>query len=158
MVCLCWRANSTNTIDIHVKQRKMKQRELKFRAWDKIRKEFLSNGNLFITINTGNKPEKSELYLDVTMPPDYTDRFILMQYTGLKDKGGEGKEMYHKDLIINKSRNGAKPHLIEWSDKFGMWVGAYKGFEYSIAQELHEIEVIGNIYENPKLKESLLNS
>ena len=75
----------------------------------------------------------------------------IMQYIGRKDKDGKGKEIYHKDLIINKSRNGGKPHLVEWSDKSGAWVGVYKGLEYLIAEELHEIEVVGNFIENPEL-------
>ena len=72
-----------------------------------------------------------------------------MQYIGLKDKYGKGKEIYHKDLIINKCRNGGKPHLVEWSDNFSGWVGVYGSLEYLIAQEFHEIEVVGNKYENP---------
>ena len=70
------------------------------------------------------------------------------QFTGLKDKNGKGKLIYHKDLIVNQSRNDGSPHIVEWSDKFGGWVGLYRGLEYLIEQELNEIELVGNIFEN----------
>jgi len=73
------------------------------------------------------------------------------QFTGLKDKDGEGKEIYHKDLIVNLSRNGGLPHIVEWGEKFGGWIGLYHGLAYLIAQELYEIEVVGNIFENKDL-------
>ncbi|KKK83680.1 hypothetical protein LCGC14_2790960 [marine sediment metagenome] len=76
-----------------------------------------------------------------------------MQYTGLKDKSGEGEELYHKDLIVNSSRNGGKPHIVEWSEWYAGWVGVYGGLEYLISTELHEIKKVGNIYENPELHE-----
>jgi len=83
---------------------------------------------------------------------DY-DKCILMQYTCLKDKSGEGEELYHKDLIVNSSRNGGKPHIVEWSEWYAGWVGVYGGLEYLISTELHEIKKVGNIYENPELHE-----
>ena len=71
------------------------------------------------------------------------------QFTGLLDKNG--KEIYEGDLIINYSRNGKEQHPIKVSEKLGAWIGFYKGLEYLIAQELFEIEIIGNIYETPEL-------
>ena len=71
------------------------------------------------------------------------------EFTGLKDL--YGKEIFHKDLIVNLSRNGKSPHVVEWSNKFGGWVGSYRGLEYLIAQELNEIELVGNIFENKDL-------
>ncbi len=31
-------------------------REIKFRAWDKSRNEYLSAGNVFISVNPGSRP------------------------------------------------------------------------------------------------------
>ena len=113
----------------------MKQREIKFRAW----------------VDNDDGYAQMEYFTLYDRVRQYCGGYPVMQYTGLKDKDGKGKEMYHKDLIINRSRNGAKPHPIEWSNKLGAWVGVYTGLEYLIAQELDEIEVIGNKYENEHL-------
>jgi hypothetical protein len=69
-------------------------------------------------------------------------------YTGLKDKNG--KEIYEEDLIINSMRNNGKPHPVEWDNAQGGWVGNYR-LRYLLGQENNELEVIGNIYENPEL-------
>ena len=51
-----------------------------FRAYDRGRKEYLSNGNLFIAINTSSYPNKSEIYLDEISNADkYKERFIIEQ-------------------------------------------------------------------------------
>ena len=61
-----------------------------FRTYDKGRKEYLSNGNLFIAINTSRQPNKSEIYLDIISNADkYKERFIIEQYTGICDKNNK---------------------------------------------------------------------
>lgn len=69
------------------------------------------------------------------------DPETIGQFTGLQDK--KGKDIYEDADIKNPSRNGGEPHKVVFSDKFGGWVGLYGGLAYLIAQELHEIEVIG---------------
>ena len=113
----------------------MEQRELKFRAW----------------VDNNDGYAQMEYFTLYDRVRQYCGGYNVMQYTGFKYMDGKGKEIYHKDLIVNKSRNGGKPHLVEWSDKLGAWVGVYRGLEYFIAEELHEIEVVGNFFENPEL-------
>ena len=109
--------------------------EIKFRAWN------VDHNPPIMEFFNWNDLHSIERLLDKE----------VMQYTGLKDKSGEGEELYHKDLIVNSSRNGGKPHIVEWSEWYAGWVGVYGGLEYLISTELHEIGKVGNVHENPEL-------
>jgi uncharacterized phage protein (TIGR01671 family) len=143
-------------------------REIKFRAWDNKKKEWLLGYELK---NLGGFSLFGELMLlgewssvlstFLFSRNGYTsDDLIVMQFTGLKDKNG--KEIYEGD------------YLVVWelgcdTDKFTYevkWCGGedYPAFdlvgwpneEINGLSELvqsgdWEYEVIGNIYENPEL-------
>ena len=122
------------------------QNRLKFRAWDgkeMLIEVYVRDGFVYVI------PER--VYNTPHIELERVDNAIPLQYTGFRDKNGKGEELYHKDLIINHSRNYREPHVIEWSDKKGAWVGVYGGLEYLIAEELYEIGKVGNFYENPEL-------
>ncbi len=103
-------------------------------------------GNLLNSENIGKVGANLDSYEYAEVIPE-----TVCQLTGCRDNDGKGKLIYHKDLIVNQSRNNRDPHVVEWSDKFGGWVGSYRGLEYLIAEELNEIELVGNIFDNPKL-------
>jgi hypothetical protein len=85
---------------------------------------------------------------DLLIPMSET---IILQYTGLKDKNG--KEIYEGDVVLN---GGFYKFVVSWNEKkagfepFCDWT--FIG-EYSSIETTNEIEVIGNIYENPELLE-----
>ena len=79
------------------------------------------------------------------------DKFVLMQYTGLKDK--KGKEIYEGDILKLESWVGTQQvAFIEGAfclaDKDGNYVG---DIHYIHHAGIMQSEIIGNIYENPEL-------
>lgn len=132
-------------------------REIKFRIWDKkyncftstpdypgvslhcIPNYFLSeNGELQNLISTGN----DEFY---TKEKSVHDNFVIQQYTGVKDK--TGKEIYEGDFLKDFEfpvffRDGC------------FFVAIMYDLTEAALYELDktELEVIGNIFQNPELK------
>lgn len=73
---------------------------------------------------------------------------ILMQYTGLLDK--TGKEIWGGDIVNLTSIDITGRRTTEVIFHKGSFRERYMGYELGNYKE-YEIEVIGNIYENPEL-------
>ena len=129
-------------------------RPITFRAWDKVKEIFTNyqivDGMLyFMDKNTG-----------VWKRDDKEKRFILMQSTGLQDKNGieifEGDIVRWKDLESFDDFKIDEVLKVEYSNEFLKWVAIDKNglqddlYDFS---DNRELEVIGNIYENPELLE-----
>lgn len=70
---------------------------------------------------------------------------ILMQFTGLKDKNG--KEIYEGDIFTCKDQNYTESVIF----LEGCFVSDFNKIEISNSIQYENIEIIGNIYENPEL-------
>lgn len=122
-------------------------REIKFRAWHKEKKiisEVLGIDILHKEIFFSNGD------VDYCEISDF--KYIeLMQYTGLKDKNE--KEIYEGDIVKLRANHGIG--VIKYSDEWGAFVIEYikprplavLGMNYY----KEDIEILGNIYENPEL-------
>lgn len=108
-------------------------REIKFRAWDKKKKEMITK--MYI--------KRINIY-EETLNNLFEDKdVVFMQYTGLKDING--KEIYEGDIIKN-------PHgksVIEYI--YSSFHPLDESDGYNSGYKSEEVEVIGNIYENPEL-------
>ncbi len=125
-------------------------REIKFRAWDKEENKFRKDS--FMKTGDGGNDwiifHKDHISTDEAMlkfnKPYFRGRFVLMQYTDLKDKNG--KEIYEGD-IIKAPFNGCSTHHKVYFDR-----GVFSlQFEPLRKWAEEDLEVVGNIYENPEL-------
>lgn len=127
-------------------------REIKFRAWVKPK---YTGGVSWMAVQ--GEPDLETLY---SFMFHYAHEPNLMQYTGLKDKNG--REIYEGDIVSDGSVNGE----VVWSTTGVQWESEGKYYmsgwywkaeipgEFRTLWPLEGGEVIGNIYENPELKEA----
>lgn len=126
----------------------------KFRAWDKLRKIMLPVGDLDTSYKLVYLEEDNGYRCEMDF-----DEIELMQFTGLKDKNDN--EIFEGDIVNFPEFNGdiyITP--VVWDKScacFGLsFSGKYPiSFDYleEFYTELKDIEVVGNIYENPELLE-----
>ena len=108
-------------------------REIKFRAWNKRRKEMDYCGDLY-------------WFEENYVRDNGDDYWEIMQYTGLKDR--YDVEIYEGDIIQNEygSKMVVKYEEIQESDDM-----TAPGIGYQFHTYTEEMEVIGNVHENPEL-------
>ena len=136
-------------------------REIKFRAWDKLRNEMRHDRFAIYSKPRWKDGIHSGLFLepDLIVPSmdqacgewnasGEDDSIVLMQYTGLKDK--HGKEIYEGDIVVLLEYGKA---TVEFADAKFMVTSILDKGEYLFDMfEVDEAcEVIGDIYENPEL-------
>lgn len=125
-------------------------RKIKFRAYDKVRKEYLSAGRILLTINSGKNPVDSVQYLDVLRDPNlYADRFVIEQYTGYDDC--QGTPMYEGDIVKLKESVEA---TVEWKGGgfhfYGLEDVNGRRPDYAPLPS-NRMRVIGSIHDTPDL-------
>lgn len=127
----------------------MKNRIIKFRAWDGIR---ITTSGIMFNCSTS-----------ILQVPDGS-QMKLMQFTGLFDNSG--KEIYEGDILKVEWQTPSTGGYFQMSDSYCeheeilsvCW--DYDGFAYlkqdgkyfTLSRKgKHRIEIIGNIYDNPEL-------
>lgn len=141
----------------------MSKRSIKYRAWHKKHKQMVSweilekffDGKGFMVMEQV-KPSDNALSALITtpyttyMPPKnlFPDpAFEFMQYTEFNDLNG--REIYEGDIVVCR-KNHPGFHVVIWGDgHFTFDQGVYLLTRNQI--EFEQMEVIGNIYQNPEL-------
>ena len=136
----------------------MKNRIIKFRAWDKINNNMLmheQDNKLMIPCSLGvlwlNPSIKDNNYVIKK------EHFVIMQFTGLQDKNGT--DIYEGDRLKSTVDLSKKPFSTKGVVKFNEGYAQYglvdnHGF-YEFGDLIFiETKVIGNIYSNPELIET----
>jgi len=145
-------------------------REIKFRAWNGGMMRFLDQGDFII--------EERGMLAPDEMGDKWKERdWTLMQFAGLKDKNG--KEIYEGDIVtklnLNIFHSNGKLNrdrcleYIEWGvvafmfptcqfmlvrgkESIWKWADSYNNtIKLEFSRESLELEVVGNIHENPEL-------
>lgn len=119
-------------------------RDIKFRAWDKKKNDCFDDdeGDLYIELNGNINFGWNGEVMD-----DYTDRVILLQYTGMKDINGV--EIYEGDIL--QSEHYFKYKVVFKGD---CWrCESLKNSRFKNRFIGRDLKVIGNIYKNPELLE-----
>jgi hypothetical protein len=128
----------------------------KFRAWDKRFSEFVED--FFVSEDGKIYKNTKDTSYGFAISRETSDKVILMQSTGLKDKNG--KEIFEGDVVTFEDEIRCGDDLdiflnigvVEYGQ--GMF---YISNRQSVCAddlldgEMWDVEVIGNIYENPEL-------
>ena len=111
-------------------------REIKFRAWSR------KDGTMRVVAQLLDGARRLRIVgFEGTIETSLAEDVELMQYTGLRDKNG--RELYEGDIVTDGYREKYGRYDVEWDGDSHAWSFC--------STDGRELEVIGNIYENPEL-------
>ncbi len=128
-------------------------REIKFRAWD-TKLKCMSMVTLMDFTEWWVRDEHSGERN--SFKNEETDRHILMQFTGLKDKNG--KEIYEGDIVktfakwISEICFGPFQSHMSGELNIGFYCKNANGTTRPMSTISSEYEIIGNVHQNPELR------
>ena len=118
-------------------------KSIKFRAWDKVRKEMFYVLSIGLSVLNGrDKNIEANNGIITTIIPE--QNYILMQFTGLKDI--EGKEIYEGDILARKNK---ECDVVVW-DK-GAFCVRHKNKSMDFIASPNYFSIVGNVHEHPHL-------
>lgn len=127
-------------------------REIKFRAWNKLSREMYSYMDEMCISSIG---KGAMMYDCIDGVHDYLDEIELMQFTGLKDKND--KEIYEGDIVVFRYYDRCTNFVVLFYD--GGFVQEHcdklNPADYEETKTIwygwDEVEVVGNVHENPEM-------
>lgn len=133
----------------------MKNRIIKFRAWHKKEKQMIDWFTLSQSAwNTQQNGIKGSLLYSILVSDK--DSFEVMLFTGLHDKNG--KEIYEGDVITYIDYDSShedeylnKGVVVYCADEMKFTITNRNTVEIESIDFKEEVEVIGNVFENPEL-------
>lgn len=140
-------------------------REIKFRAWDNENKYMvISKQGVFTALRNSMNIVRQDngYYNDGDLLKPNKEKYILMQYTGLDDKNG--KEIYEGDIVLYQDWEMAyegggndsfiNKGIVEYCEDnccFNVTERQTVDLADVLYKDNEDLEVIGNIYDNPEL-------